>query len=242
MRVSPIFHHNDDEKFIIINNINKMSSLEQSLDAIIAKDRAAYKKTRVANKPKAKKPVQQGNKRAVKGGLPTKPRAIIARGAAAALAARGGDVLPSTTKVMVSGLPRDIAPPAIKEFFNSQVGGCQMVNLAYNAHGKSTGNATVLFKSSKAAKAAVSKYQNAPIDGGKSLLKLELVINPTNRPLSARIVANKPVTAKIVQKKLSIGKKKLPTKTGKNIRAKKPAKKTLEQLDAEMADYFSKNE
>lgn len=206
-----------------------MSSIEQSLDAIIAKDRAANKKPRakplVGKKPAAKR---------VGGKIPTTPRAKLINKAVA-----GNDALPTTTKVMVSGMPKDITPPAIKEFFNSQVGQCQTVHLAYNAQGKSTGNATILFKTAKAAKAAVAKYQGAPIDGGKSRLTLELVIDPSRRSLASRIVANKPMAAKMVQKKL----KKAPaTKAGKNIRAKRPAKKTLEQLDAEMADYFSKNE
>lgn len=227
-----------------------MSALEQSLDAIIARDRAAAKKTRVQKRQAAKPAAKQVAKgpKAVKGAKPVKtvPRAAIKPALKArALAALAAE-MPTTTKVMVGGLPRDINGASIKEFFNAQVGGCQSVHVAYNAQGKSTGNATVIFKTAKAAKAAVAKYQNAPIDGGKSRLTLELVIDPTKRPLAARIMANKPVARAAVKK---IAAKKAPAKTtkaaktpSKAIRAKRPAKKTLEQLDAEMADYFATNE
>lgn len=107
-----------------------------------------------------------------------------------------------------------------------------------------------MFKNAAAAKKAVEKYNGAPIDGGASKLRLELIVDPTKRPLAARIVANaleqskkaakgkqpaKGVQAKAKQPaKPQQPKKEQPKKEKK----KRPAKKTLEELDQEMTDYF----
>lgn len=217
------------------------SALEQSLDAIISKDRASNPRKKLAQKKQQLAKKKQAAAAAAAGA--SKAKAGVKKNAAAAAVA---STVLDTTKVMVSGLPRDIDFRSIKEFFNSQVGGCQNVVLAYNSQGKSTGNATVTFKSAVSAKNAVAKFQGAPIDGGKSKLTLMLVVDPTKKPLAARIVANKPLKAKVAAvaaQKKKVQAKKVATKAGKNVRAKvRPAKKTLEQLDAEMAEYFSKNE
>lgn len=94
----------------------------------------------------------------------------------------------------------------------------------------------------------MEKYNGAPIDGGSSKLKLELIIDPTKKPLASRIEANKvntksDVKAKIKQLKLkqNLQKKQLKVGAAPKPKAKKPVKrtkKTVEQLDQEMADYF----
>lgn len=139
----------------------------------------------------------------------------------------------------------------LQEFFTSTLSAVQSVTLAYNEKGKSTGQATVLFKNAPAAKAAVNKYNNAPIDNGRSRLTLELVVDPTKKPLAARIQPNKalksvPLKTKLLQKKNARqaavrGVKNAPKPAGKPKSAK-PKKKSLAELDAEMADYFAKNE
>lgn len=121
----------------------------------------------------------------------------------------------------------------------------------YNEKGQFRGNATIVFKSHKNAVLAVEKYNNAPIDGGSSKLKMELIIDPTKKPLAARITANKPeakakanpeqkkkqaLKEKVQQKRQQLKKKAAKPAAEK---AKKPAKKTAEQLDQEMADYFN---
>lgn len=131
------------------------------------------------------------------------------------------------------------------------------MSLSYNEKGNFRGIATIIFKSSKNAVAAVEKYNNAPIDGGSSKLKLELVIDPSKKPLAARITANKPAAVaapakgtkaakatKVAQGKKEQLKEKLKEKR-KQIqkkkaaaKPKKPVKKTAEQLDQEMSDYF----
>lgn len=122
--------------------------------------------------------------------------------------------------------------------------------MSYNEKGHFKGIATIIFKSHKNAAKAVEKYNNAPIDGGASKLRMELVFDPSKKPLTARITANAaPAPAKATQKsklkeKLQEKRKQLQKKkvaeTKKAVKAKpaKPAKKTVEQLDQEMADYF----
>lgn len=129
----------------------------------------------------------------------------------------------------------------------------QTVSLSYNEKGNFRGIATIIFKSSKNATLAVEKYNNAPIDGGASKLKLELVIDPSKKSLASRITANKPAPVaaakgtkavltkkeqlkeKLKEKRKQIQKKKATPAKAKKV---KPAKKTVEQLDAEMTDYF----
>lgn len=125
----------------------------------------------------------------------------------------------------------------------------QTVSLSYNEKGNFRGIATIIFKLSKNAVLAVEKYNNAPIDGGATKLKLELVIDPSKKSLASRITANKPqpvaakgtkatkkeqLKDKLKEKKKQLQKKKAAPKPKKT----KPVKKTVEQLDAEMTDYF----
>ncbi|OBA19074.1 hypothetical protein METBIDRAFT_33684 [Metschnikowia bicuspidata var. bicuspidata NRRL YB-4993] len=131
----------------------------------------------------------------------------------------------------------------------------------YNEKGIFKGVATIAFKSSKNAVKAIEKYNNAPIDGGASKLKLELVIDPSKKPLTARITANvAPTKEQPDQKKKQLQEKKklLQQKRKELVQAKavktaksakqekktkqkqaKPEPKTAEQLDQEMADYFN---
>lgn len=120
----------------------------------------------------------------------------------------------------------------------------------YNEKGQFRGVATIVFKSHKNAVLAVEKYNNAPIDGGKSKLKMELIVDPTKKPLASRISANQPQPVEKAQQqkkqhalkqKVQQKRQQLQKKAAKPAKAKpaKPAKKTAEQLDQEMSDYFN---
>lgn len=103
--------------------------------------------------------------------------------------------------------------------------------------------ANITFKNGEMAKKAVAKFNGAPIDGGRSRLKLNLIIDPTQQParsLSDRIKAvpqknlrqgNAPPPRKGPNRKAVLAKKPKPQRA-------KPEKKSLEDLDKEMADYF----
>ncbi|AQZ16657.1 YRA1 (YDR381W) [Zygosaccharomyces parabailii] len=148
-------------------------------------------------------------------------------------------------KVNVEGLPRDIKQDAVKEFFASQVGGVMRVLLSYNERGQSTGMANITFRNGEMAKRAVAKFNGAPIDGGRTRLKLNLIIDPTQQPvrsLSERIRA-------VPAPRKAATVKKGPNKRAailKKARAKQPKerqpKKSLEDLDKEMADYFEEKQ
>lgn len=147
-----------------------------------------------------------------------------------------------------------------------------VVSLSYNQRGQSQGIATVVFKKAEQAKKAFDRYNGAPIDGGKTLLRVELVVDPTRKPLVARIQLNQIAgeiaaarkgqraakkTAAPAKKAAAPAKKTTPAKkaapakaaSAKAAPAKKAAakkapkpkkeKKTLEQLDQEMSDYFA---
>ncbi|CCH43049.1 RNA annealing protein [Wickerhamomyces ciferrii] len=226
-----------------------MSALDQSLDEILSS-----KPKRQFNKKKA--PVAKARVGKQVGKQAGKPVKKTPTGPAPK---RDSSVLDASyaNKVVVYHLPRDIKQDAIKDFFASQVGGVASVGLSYNEKGQSKGIATIIFKSAANASKAVEKYNGAPIDGGSQKLKLELIIDPTKRPLSSRIAANVPTTQPKGPKGLKAGSKKggektistsnKPNQNGAKKQAnkpknKKPAKKTLEELDQEMSDYFEKKD
>lgn len=118
----------------------------------------------------------------------------------------------------------------------------QNIALTYNEKGQFKGIATIIFKAAKSASLAVNKYNGAPIDGGSSKLRLELIIDPSKKPLTSRIA---PVVQQVAQAKAAQAKKQQKAKKPvakkqdkKDKKPVKPAKKTVEQLDQEMADYF----
>lgn len=140
-----------------------------------------------------------------------------------------------------------------QDFFQSQVGGVANLSLSYNERGQFKGVATVIFKTNKSAALAVEKYNGAPIDGGSSKLKLELIIDPSKKPLTSRIAPNavQPVAkskATALKARVQAAKarqgvkaktdKKKPAEKKKAAKPKK-VKKTVEELDKEMSEYFN---
>lgn len=125
------------------------------------------------------------------------------------------------------------------------------LTLAYNERGRSTGVATVIFKNPVHARKAVSQYNNASLDYGSGKLKLELVVDTANIPLAARIQPVRPAATAppktLQQRKARVaaavkGRPVKPAKQQKKPVQKRPKKKTIEELDQEMADYFATNE
>lgn len=118
--------------------------------------------------------------------------------------------------------------------------------LSYNERGQSTGMANITFKNGEMAKKAVAKFNGAPIDGGRSRLRLNLIIDPSQAParsLSERIRA---IPSKNVRQGANLpkgpNKKAAMAKKQKPQRAPKQPKKSLEDLDKEMADYFEEKQ
>ncbi|ODV78570.1 uncharacterized protein CANTADRAFT_53499 [Suhomyces tanzawaensis NRRL Y-17324] len=217
-----------------------MSTLDKSLDEIIS----STKKTRKVA-PKAGKANKVGKKI---GSLNKKPIVSFKKSPAVVAATKAATLdLSAANKVVVYNLPRDLKQDNIKDFFQSQVGGVQTISLNYNEKGQFKGIATIIFKTNKSASLAVEKYNGAPIDGGSSKLKLELIIDPSKKTLASRITANPTVNPKVAAAKKQLKAiKAVKAKQGVKPAAKpaakkkpvKKTKKTVEELDQEMADYF----
>ncbi|CCK69575.1 RNA-binding protein YRA1 KNAG_0C04740 [Huiozyma naganishii CBS 8797] len=227
------------------------ANLDQSLDEIIGKrpNRATSRSGGArGNGPKrATKQVNVNRRGAVGRAVPRNVRAPASAVARVAKVANGSGAV----KVNVEGLPRDIKQDAVREFFATHIGGVSGVLLSYNERGLSTGMANITFRNAELARRAVTKFNNAPIDNGRSRLRLNLIVSPTmqSQDLSRRIqalplrapllrrmnvVQNKPK----VQKVNAPNKKAAAAKKQKQQKKAKPAKKSLEDLDKEMADYF----
>lgn len=118
--------------------------------------------------------------------------------------------------------------------------------MSYNERGQSTGMANVTFRNGELAKKAVAQFSGAPIDGGKSRLRLNIVVDPTvqpARPLTERIraISRERVVAQKAKPVKGPSKKATAVKARKQkpkAKKEKQPKKNLEDLDKEMADYF----
>ncbi|KAI5952430.1 YRA1 [Candida jiufengensis] len=218
------------------------ASLDKSLDDIISSSKKTFKggNKRQGSKFGGNKGNQNKVGKKLVGNKKKKPSVSFNRPTAPKPVATPAFDLSYATKVNVSGLPKDLKQDNIKEFFQSQVGGVQTVALSYNERGQFKGFATVIFKSSKNATLAVEKYNGASIDGGAAKLRLELIIDTSKKPLAARIAAKPVQRVQQQQPNKADHKKKLLAKKNVKKPAKKPQhkKKTVEELDQEMADYF----
>ncbi|KAF4554805.1 RNA recognition motif-containing protein 12 [Elsinoe fawcettii] len=221
------------------------SKLDQSLDEITGGRRSARPNQRRARKSATAAPVGGvGKKTATKPlkATPTGPKA--AGKAAATLPARG------PSKIIVSNLPDDVNEQQIKEYFSSTVGQVRHVQMNYTKTGKSTGVATIIFAQSNSAAEAAKAYNGVKVDNRP--MRIEVIVDagsvaapPAPKGLKDRITAPKNAAAakpKAAGAKPANG---TPAAAGekagrrqKKPRNARPKKKTAEELDADMADYF----
>lgn len=212
------------------------------------------------------------------GDVKGKAKGKAAKASAASSALQGGLVagllgnpLTSAKRVVVSNLPLDINEQAVRQYFSESVGKIRDVVGSYRGDGSPSGTYTITFDKSGAASRMFEKFHNQPIDGGKSRLSIQILLDPTaaqQNTLKGRIggsagSANAPPAAasETGKKRRPVGKrakaeasrplkavkskepKKLAKSKGKGT-AKKPQKKTRSSadLDAEMSDYFANAE
>ncbi|KAI1322940.1 RNA recognition domain-containing protein [Xylariaceae sp. FL0255] len=218
--------------------------LDQSLDAIISTQRRSgvgnrrRSQRRVAGKPATTAPVggvqkttKQQNRNAANKQAPAK-----------AGAANG------VSKVVVSNLPKDVSETQIKEYFTTSVGPIKRVELSYGPNSVSRGIATITFTRGDGASKAFAKLNGILVDGRP--IKIEIVmggdkaaaIAPAPKTLTERVSQPKaqPKSA-AVDKKKDAGNASGAGARGRKKRAprsSRPAKKTAEELDSEMNDYF----
>ncbi|KAK4458813.1 hypothetical protein QBC42DRAFT_275851 [Cladorrhinum samala] len=218
--------------------------LDQSLDEILSSQRKnqqgrrkSQRRSVGANRPTTAAPA---------GGIQktTKP----ARNATKAATGKGAGIV-GESKIVVSNLPKDVSEAQIKEYFQQAVGQVKKVEINYAAGGVSRGIANVTFQHADGATKAFSTLNGLLIDNRP--VKVEVVVSsaeliPQPKPLSQRIAPPKaqPKSAAAVKHGANgpkggaaagkAGAKKAPRKG----RSARPAKKTAEELDSEMADYF----
>ncbi|KAM3082467.1 RNA-binding RNA annealing protein [Clarireedia jacksonii] len=156
------------------------------------------------------------------------------------------------SKILIENLPGDVNEQMVKEYFKGAKLGTKSVEISYGPTGVSRGRATVAFHRPADATTAMKALDGVSIDKGP-ILKVNLVVDaksivstlpsgapkklndrisaPKSQPKSAAINNNKPGNAR--------GKAQPKKKDGKRPgRPARPAKKTAEELDLEMADYW----
>ncbi|KAK3899311.1 hypothetical protein C8A05DRAFT_37085 [Staphylotrichum tortipilum] len=218
--------------------------LDQSLDEILTSQRRN----------------QQGRRRSLRRTsgtarpAPTAPAGGIqkstkpARGAAKATPAKAAG-LTGESKIMVSNLPKDVSESQIKDYFQQSVGQVKKVEISYGPGGVSRGLAHVAFHHADGASKAFSTLNGLLIDNKP--VKVEVVVAsvdliPQPKTLAQRIATPKvqPKSAATVKKQNTAGAKggaaagKATKKVPKRGRSNRPVKKSAEELDSEMADYF----
>jgi len=135
----------------------------------------------------------------------------------------------------------------IKEYFIKQVGPIKRVELSYGPGGVSRGVANIIFHRYESATKAVAECNGIPVDNRP--IKVELILDAKN---AKAIPPPKGLSERVSQPKAQ-PKSAAETKTttaagarGKDARGRgrgrgrnaRPAKKTAEELDSEMVDYF----
>ncbi|KKA25677.1 RNA annealing protein Yra1 [Rasamsonia emersonii CBS 393.64] len=167
---------------------------------------------------------------------------------------------PTESKIIVSGLPPDVNEANIKhktggsfvslllrpvpeglEYFTKSAGPVKKVMLTYNQNGTSRGIASITFSKPDTAAKAAKELNGLLVDGRP--MKIEVVVDATHAP---EVPAPKPLTERVTQAKAqpkpATGAK--PGRRGRGRPRRRNAanrKKTVEELDAEMVDYFAAN-
>ncbi|KAI0555956.1 hypothetical protein F4679DRAFT_11421 [Xylaria curta] len=215
--------------------------LDQPLDEIISTQRRAVGGRRRSQRRSAGRPVAT----APVGGVqktPRQPRNAATKQAPAKAAGGNGE-----SKVVVSNL--DVNETQIKDYFTSSVGPIKRVEVSYGPNSVSRGIATVTFHKSDGASKAFNVLNGILVDGRP--MKIEIVVGAAK---AAEIITTpKTLTERITQPKAqpksaaNDKKKEAGKAAGSGARGRKrrparssrPAKKTAEELDSEMADYFN---
>ncbi|KAL8397045.1 hypothetical protein RB594_003949 [Gaeumannomyces avenae] len=230
------------------------NKLDKSLDEILSNQRrTSSRKVSSARRSTGGRPATT----APVGGIQKGARPN--RNAAAKPAPSKPSSAPGTSKIVVSNMPKDVTEAHIKEYFGKSIGTVKKVEISYGPGGVSRGIATIIFAQADAASKAFQELNGILID--QRPIKVEVVVStadqiPAPRTLSQRITHNQPKA----QPK-SAASDKRGAKTGVNgaaadgakgtkkaaanpRRAKnaRPTKKTAEELDSEMADYFQGGE
>ncbi|KAI8232205.1 mRNA export protein mlo3 [Colletotrichum sp. SAR 10_99] len=220
--------------------------LDQSLDEILSTQRRSSggprrrSQRRSTGRPAAAAPVGGVQKT-------SKPARAAANKPNAAKPSQGsGD-----SKVIVSNLPKDVSEQQIKEYFLTSVGPIKRVEISYGPNSVSRGIANITFRDADGASKAFQKLNGLLVDNRP--IKIEIVVSasqaanviPPSKTLAERTSQPKaqPKSAAINKRNANASKgpatgNAQASKKPRRARSGRPAKKTQEELDSEMADYF----
>ncbi|KAJ5558816.1 Nucleotide-binding alpha-beta plait [Penicillium sp. DV-2018c] len=216
------------------------ANLDKSLDDLVGSRRQTGRQAgrrrgsrRAAAKPAAVGGVKKHTKAAPKAAQNAHPAPVAQAG---------------SSKILVSGLPSDVSEANIKEYFIKSAGPVRKVMLTYNQNGTSRGIASIIFTKPDTAAKATKELNGLLVDGRP--MKIEVVYDashvaaaPAPRPLTER-VAQKPRPKSAAAPKPKENKRATTEKKSRRGKAPRPnpgrgKPKTVEELDAEMADYFT---
>ncbi|KAK9450312.1 uncharacterized protein V1518DRAFT_426214 [Limtongia smithiae] len=214
------------------------TNLDKSLDEIIAQNPAGRRKGGRGGAPRAGRANAGGGIR-----KPTSRPAPQTRAVPRATqpAASSGIKLDANDKIIISNLPLDVQESAIKDYFALEIGAIKKCTLNYNSKGQSTGVVTMVFQKAGDAQRAWKRFNGTPIDNGKKIMHVELVVDPNRKTLADRIMVKPETGSQPAARKVTAARGRGTAtrggRGGKSGSARRP-KKTVEQLDAEMTDYF----
>ncbi|OJK01586.1 hypothetical protein ASPACDRAFT_1854957 [Aspergillus aculeatus ATCC 16872] len=160
--------------------------------------------------------------------------------------AQNGHPVSRESKIMVSGLPADVNEANIKEYFTKSAGPVKRVMLTYNQNGTSRGIASIVFSKPDTAAKAAKDLNGLLVDGRP--MKIEVVVDASHapdvaapKPLGDRVAQTKPKPKPATANKAATNAqgrgRRGVRKNGRTSNRPKP--KTVEELDAEMVDYFA---
>ncbi|KAF2747313.1 hypothetical protein M011DRAFT_486596 [Sporormia fimetaria CBS 119925] len=220
------------------------TKLDQSLDDILKTRRQSNRRGRGTRRTGSGRPA--ASEAPVGGVQKTKP-AKQAKAVPTGPAATGS----GESKIMISNLPLDVEESQLKEYFVSAVniGKPKRVMIQYGPTGRSLGSAMVIFHKPDHAAKAVKALDNIRIDNRP--IKVEVLVSARDAPAAAATQSladrvsqpkkDKPKPATATKAKDAGGRGGRRGRGGRGGRTREK-KKTVEELDAEMEDYFPAND
>ncbi|KAF3043140.1 hypothetical protein E8E12_003879 [Didymella heteroderae] len=220
------------------------SRLDQSLESIISSRKQSARKGRGGRRSETGRPAATA---APVGGVKKSTKQTKQpKAAPAGPAPSGGE-----SKIMISNLPLDVEQGQLQEYFASAigVGRPKRILMQYGPNGKSLGSATVIFNRAEQASKATTALNGVKIDNRP--IRVDLLVSAANVPaqtkqssLADRVTQPKkdkpkPATADKAAPAAGKGRGEGTRGRGKGRGGReRQKKKTVEELDAEMADYF----
>lgn len=233
-------------KITISPSVIMSNKMELSLDEILKTSKKSGGRGRGGRRSNAGRPAAStapvgGVAKSTKQSRPAKATPT------APAASMGGE-----TKIMVSNLPLDVEQDALQKYFvDVGLGRPKKILMQYGPNGRSLGSATIIWNKHDQAVKATSTLNGVKIDN--RLVRVEMLVSAANLPPAPKL-ADRISQPKKDKPKPATVEKAVPAggRGGKQARGRgrggragrepRPKKKTVEELDAEMVDYYAGTE